>query len=84
MKTKATSEKVQEALYQALLPVLENLWEDREAFHEIGPTLLMGAVYLLIQDIGEAYTAAMLKEMAARVERGEYANPFAPDGSPVQ
>ena len=80
MTVQEKAERVRRAVYNALIPVLKEMWDDREAFRQVGPTLLTGAVYLMIQDMGEDFTAATLRDMAARVEGGDYSRPF-PDGT---
>ncbi|MBU2548082.1 MAG: hypothetical protein KKB20_06730 [Proteobacteria bacterium] len=80
MSVKDKAERAQNAVFQALLPVLKDLWPDREAFRQVGPALVSSAVYIMINDLGPQLTAALLHDMAERVERGDFTSPF-PDSS---
>ena len=80
MDVKEKAERAQEAVFEAVIPVLKKLWPDREAFRQVGPALVSAAAYIMINDLGPQLTAALLHDMAERVERGDFTSPF-PDSS---
>ena len=70
------TERVRDAVYQALMPLLKRFWGDEEAFRQLGPILMSGAVYLMINDLGADFAVAAMRDMADRVEQGDFSSPF--------
>lgn len=71
------TERVTEALFGAITQIVDNAQQngDEEALSKVGPVLLTTGAMFLVQGIGMEATARVIKELAGRVERGDFSNP---------
>ncbi|MEW5725010.1 MAG: hypothetical protein AB1896_18000 [Thermodesulfobacteriota bacterium] len=68
------TERVTKALFEAIYDVVGQIKEqkDEEALSKVGPVLITTGVMILVQGIGLEAAARVVRELAARIERGDF------------
>jgi hypothetical protein len=76
MTDKSTADKVTQALFAAIIPVINETRQsgDSDAVNKLGPTLLTAGIMLLLDQTGKAGAATVVEELARRIERGDFDN----------
>lgn len=74
MAEQQTVEKVNNVLFGAIIPVVNQIKEEEgpEALALIGPTLLTGGILMLIAQTGNEVAAQVVGQLADSIKRGDF------------
>ncbi|MEW6266447.1 MAG: hypothetical protein AB1641_25520 [Thermodesulfobacteriota bacterium] len=74
MNGQEATERVTRAIFEAIGSVIDRIKEqgDEEGLSKVGPVLLTTGAMVLVRGVGIETTASVIRELAARVERGDF------------